>query len=56
MNVSTSAGDINADGTFEKVKVRCEFGDIDITTPDPDSVDFALNCTVGDAKVNGKKW
>ncbi|MCR4831857.1 MAG: DUF4097 domain-containing protein [Pseudobutyrivibrio sp.] len=56
MNVITSAGDIYADGTFEKVKVRCAFGDIDITTPDPDSVDFDLNCTVGDAKVNGKKW
>lgn len=56
MNIRTSAGDINADGTFEKVKVRCEFGDIDITTPDPDSVDMDLNCTVGDAKVNGKKW
>lgn len=55
-NVSADAGDISVDGTFEKLKGACDLGAIRVDTPDPDAVDLDLDVSLGDIKVNGKKW
>ena len=49
-------GSIDINGDFEKITASCEMGDIDITVPDANKVDFDLDCELGSIKVNGSKW
>ncbi len=49
-------GSIDINGDFEKITASCEMGDIDITVPDANKVDFDLDCELGSIKVNGSRW
>lgn len=52
----TDMGSIKVDVDFEKITASCELGDIDITVPDTNKVDFDLDCELGSIKVNGSNW
>lgn len=49
-------GSIDVQGDFEKITASCELGDIDITVPNADKVDFDLDCELGSINVNGSSW
>ncbi|MBP5197673.1 MAG: DUF4097 family beta strand repeat protein [Lachnospiraceae bacterium] len=54
--ITADCGNISVDGDFERLKVKCDLGDISVNVPDPETKDLDLDCDLGSVKVNGKKW
>lgn len=56
-DIKAECGSVELDGDFEKLKVKCEIGSIDITSDkSSDDMDLDLDAKLGSITVNGKEW